>query len=195
MLVLSRRLGESVEIGDNKVVVTVLGIRRSKVQLGVAAPPEVAIHRSEKADQYCGQDSENARVHLRESQQLNLLLGDSILEDLARAQAEIVALTELVPLKERLVARQVAAEAVERLTAIERTVRFVRRQTSEQPIGNFIGSRTRDLQQVHPEDGNQVDNPSADEAPSWCDSRDDSTTLIRETSSPFRGSSSHCTLA
>ena len=47
MLVLSRKLGESIEIGGQKIVVRVLGIKRSKVQLGIDAPPEIAIHRSE----------------------------------------------------------------------------------------------------------------------------------------------------
>ena len=209
MLVLSRKLGESVEIGDNKVVVTVLSIRRSKIQLGVEAPPEVAVHRSEKADQYCGQGLENTRRRSHESSQAKiddshpreLVLGESILEDLARAQAEIAALAELVPGRDRLVARQVAAEAVERLTAIERTVRFVRRQTSEQPISSFLGSRSRDLQQSLGGDADvtdnpdETDNPSADEAPSWSDRCDDSTTLIREASSPFGVPTSNCTLA
>ena len=67
MLVLSRKLGESVEIGDNRVIVRVLGIRRSKVQLGVEAPPEVAIHRSETADRYSGQDAERSEHLSRES--------------------------------------------------------------------------------------------------------------------------------
>jgi carbon storage regulator len=52
MLVLSRKLGESVQIGDKRVTVHVLGVRGSRVQLGVDAPPEVAVHRSEKADRY-----------------------------------------------------------------------------------------------------------------------------------------------
>ncbi len=201
MLVLSRKLGESVEIGDSKVIVTVLGIRRSKVQLGVDAPPEIAIHRSEKADLYSGQDSERPRhgsqepspAKSRAGRQRNLLLGESILEDLARVQAEIAALAELVPDRDRLVARQVAAEAVERLTAIERTVRFVRRQTSEQPIGAFVGSRSRALQQLHGEETDEADSPSTRESRSWSESCDDSTPLIRESNSSFRVATSDCT--
>jgi len=46
MLVLSRRLGESVVIGDN-VVVTVLEIRGDVVRLGVDAPREVQVRRQE----------------------------------------------------------------------------------------------------------------------------------------------------
>lgn len=46
MLVLSRRLGESVVIGDN-VVVTVLEIRGDVVRLGVDAPRAVQVRRQE----------------------------------------------------------------------------------------------------------------------------------------------------
>ncbi len=50
MLVLSRRLGESVVIGDD-VVVTVLEIRGDVVRLGVDAPREVQVRRQELLDE------------------------------------------------------------------------------------------------------------------------------------------------
>lgn len=46
MLVLSRRLGESIVVGDN-VVVTVSRIQGNQVRLCISAPREVAIRRSE----------------------------------------------------------------------------------------------------------------------------------------------------
>ncbi len=46
MLILSRRLGECVKIGD-EVTVTVLGVRNGQVRLGVTAPKSVAVHREE----------------------------------------------------------------------------------------------------------------------------------------------------
>ena len=46
MLVLSRRLGESVKIGDD-VTVTVMGVRGPNVRLGFTAPDDVAVHREE----------------------------------------------------------------------------------------------------------------------------------------------------
>jgi len=46
MLILSRRPGESVMIGDD-VTVTVLAIKGNQVRLGFAAPQDVAVHREE----------------------------------------------------------------------------------------------------------------------------------------------------
>ena len=46
MLVLTRRVDESIMIGDD-VVVTVLEVRGEQVRLGVRAPREVAVHREE----------------------------------------------------------------------------------------------------------------------------------------------------
>ncbi len=46
MLVLSRRVGESVAIGDD-VVVTVLEARGDVIRIGIAAPRSVAVHRAE----------------------------------------------------------------------------------------------------------------------------------------------------
>ena len=50
MLVLSRRVGESLVIGDD-VVLTVLEIRGDVIRLGVDAPRHVAIHRKELLEQ------------------------------------------------------------------------------------------------------------------------------------------------
>ena len=44
MLILTRRVGETVVIG-NDVTVTVLGVKGNQVRLGVNAPREVAVHR------------------------------------------------------------------------------------------------------------------------------------------------------
>ena len=46
MLILTRRVGESLMIGDD-VNVTVLGIEGNQVRIGVNAPKDVAVHREE----------------------------------------------------------------------------------------------------------------------------------------------------
>jgi len=46
MLVLSRRIGETVVIG-NDVTLMVLGVRGNQIKLGVQAPSDVKIHRKE----------------------------------------------------------------------------------------------------------------------------------------------------
>ncbi len=46
MLVLSRKKGQSIEIG-NGITVTVTQIKGNQVRLGIKAPPEVPIHRNE----------------------------------------------------------------------------------------------------------------------------------------------------
>ena len=48
MLVLSRRLGQSIEI-DGGILITVLSIRNGQVRLGIEAPKETKIRRSELA--------------------------------------------------------------------------------------------------------------------------------------------------
>lgn len=46
MLILTRRVGETLVIGD-EVTVTVLGVKGNQVRLGVNAPKEVSVHREE----------------------------------------------------------------------------------------------------------------------------------------------------
>ena len=46
MLILTRRVGESLVIGDD-VTVTVLGIKGNQIRVGINAPKDVSVHREE----------------------------------------------------------------------------------------------------------------------------------------------------
>jgi carbon storage regulator len=193
MLVLSRKLGESIEIGDKSVIIRVLGIKRSKVQLGIDAPPEIAVHRSEKAALFSevnvgdwssatAPDGHGIRVD-----------ADSLLDDLLRVQAEIAVLAELVPDAEQMVARQVALEASERLSSIERAVRFLRNDVGERPIGSFIEAHSNLLGESP-----VVDEPTTEKNAGlrrWQHQRGTSGRLVRESSPVFELSKAPCSLA
>ncbi len=46
MLILSRRVGETIMIGDN-ITVTVLGVQGNQIRIGINAPSDVSVHREE----------------------------------------------------------------------------------------------------------------------------------------------------
>jgi len=70
MLILTRRIGETLNIGDD-IQVTVLGVKGNQVRLGVNAPKTVPVHREEiyqriKKEKESGQDAMPAHRNVAE---------------------------------------------------------------------------------------------------------------------------------
>ncbi len=68
MLILTRRAGEAIMVGD-EVTVTIIGIKANQVRIGVDAPRQIAVHREEiyhriqaEKDQAREQESEQAEI-------------------------------------------------------------------------------------------------------------------------------------
>jgi len=59
MLILTRRVGETLMVGD-EVTVTVLGVKGNQVRLGVNAPKHVAVHREEIYQRIQGEQQTDA---------------------------------------------------------------------------------------------------------------------------------------
>jgi len=71
MLILTRRVGETVMIGDD-VTVTILGVKGNQVRVGINAPKNVSVHREEiyeriKREQQGGGDGSHDQPHDNES--------------------------------------------------------------------------------------------------------------------------------
>jgi carbon storage regulator len=56
MLILTRRVGETIKIGS-EIAVTVLGVSGNQVRIGIAAPANVAVHREEVYERIKAQQS------------------------------------------------------------------------------------------------------------------------------------------
>jgi carbon storage regulator len=61
MLILTRRIGETLVVGD-EVTVTVLGVKGNQVRLGVNAPKDVAVHREEIYERIQKEKQEKGRT-------------------------------------------------------------------------------------------------------------------------------------
>ncbi len=59
MLILTRRTGETLNIGDD-VTVTVLGVKGNQVQIGVDAPRNIKVHREEIYERMLHEQYDNA---------------------------------------------------------------------------------------------------------------------------------------
>ena len=61
MLILSRKEGESLVIGDD-IVVTVLSIRKQQIRFGISAPSDVSVHREEVYERIAAEKSRQTAV-------------------------------------------------------------------------------------------------------------------------------------
>jgi carbon storage regulator len=65
MLILTRRVGETLMVGD-EITVTVLGVKGNQVRLGVNAPKNVAVHREEIYQRIHDEDQPEGEVAAEE---------------------------------------------------------------------------------------------------------------------------------
>ena len=62
MLILTRRVGETLMIGD-EVTVTVLGVKGNQVRIGVNAPRDVSVHREEIYERIKREQSDGVKTN------------------------------------------------------------------------------------------------------------------------------------
>ena len=141
MLVLSRKRGQSIELNEMEVVVRVVSIKGSRVQLGIEAPAEVTIRRSEK------QGESESRLPPSTSSEM-----ERIQDELARVETELASLAEFANTNDRSTAREVASDSIRRLEGVRRSLRLQSRHRPPsdhaQPIGDLVKVRADVLEQL-----------------------------------------------
>jgi carbon storage regulator len=68
MLILTRRCGERIVIGDDAgITITILGIKGNQIRIGIDAPKDVSVHREEIYDRIRQEQAEKAREACEQS--------------------------------------------------------------------------------------------------------------------------------
>ncbi len=171
MLVLSRKQGESFEFAGMDVVIRVVSLKKSKVQLGIEAPKEVAVRRTEQSDFRHGPPERDGALSGQHSGTQAPLL-----EELTRVEAELAALAEMTLPCDRGLARDLASESIDRLERVKREIRLSSAQSgSARPIAEFLRSRAEAL-------GNS-DVKACDSSSAW--GGEPRPTHVRQASAPY----------
>ncbi len=129
MLVLSRKEGESITFPELGVEVRVVGLRKSKVQLGIEAPKEITISRGEQVDRVPKESESSEAEHQ--------------IAELVRLEAALIELAELAERIDPAQATELTGDAIERIAGIKRSVRLASRSHAEpKSISELVTVRT-----------------------------------------------------
>lgn len=75
MLILTRKVGESITIGDGSITVSVVEVKGRQVRLGIDAPPELPIHRQEIFDKIREANEQATSINAGDLDLISGLLG------------------------------------------------------------------------------------------------------------------------
>ena len=190
MLVLSRKEGESIEFRDLNVCVRVIQLKKSKVQLGIEAPREIQVDRSETVDRSFEETAAARAVsgpRTREGTVNRDEVGQQLLDELAKLEVEVLALAELVASKDRDLARQTATVSLERLNALRNTLSMMSsRRGATRSIAEFMQSRYK-RGETATGMGNCKPNAQAQDepVPTWDQSSSERSDCIRQAGSSY----------
>lgn len=152
MLVLSRKQGESIDFPELKIVVRVVQLKKSKVQLGIEAPREIRVDRSEKVPKRKENEEESASAEDKSccdgGKECDPLFAQHLQDELAKLEAEVAAMAGLVASRDRGLARQMAAISIERLRGLRRAIRFSMQRGEVRPIADYLQLRGELLEQA-----------------------------------------------
>ncbi|MCA1905441.1 MAG: carbon storage regulator CsrA [Desulfarculus sp.] len=81
MLILTRKVGESITIGDGSITVSVMEVKGRQVRLGITAPPDTPIHRQEIFDKIKEVNQQAVACQAGDLDLISGLLGDGGRDD------------------------------------------------------------------------------------------------------------------